>query len=1590
MGSGDWGETPGLGVNGSTTADSSSILVTGGDANSGNRQPSAQESAGGNAVAFMGSLNLTSNQYFTSSSAGSPAEFAVAGGTGGNEFLDGNAGQGGDAELVFTGAVSLDSSLVKVSGGSGGVYNGTSNGHLGTGGDGGNGGEATLQLTSGIALTANNGSSALEVLGGNGGQNDDSNGTALGVGGSGGGAALNLSGAVSADSSQISVMGGNAGNGWGSIGETQGSGGNTTASLSSLVMTSIQYESMPISEVPSSFSLMGGGGGADLNQGNGGNGGSVSLMVSGTLTVDSSALSVTGGSGGNSVSAAGGNGGIAAVSLGSGFALTSGLGQASFGVNGGQGGVNTGSGSGAGGAGGDGTWTAAGAVSVDSSSLQIVGGYAGSGFGSSGVTEGAGGNAADTLSSLTLTSVAHSNNSSVGTVASLTVAGGNGGADNYLGNGGRGGDAALSITGALTLSGAGAQITGGQGGSSVGANGGDGGNAILALSSAALSSASTVQMSGGNGGSGIGLGNGGNAAVSIGGLNLQNSTLMVDSGNGQTVGSVAVTLGDLSGNGTLYISGNGDNSLQVASGNFAGVLTGNVGLDKTGSGALTLSGANSYSGATTLDGGILNIQGDNNLGSRYQLDFNGGALQAGGSFATVQNADLLSSAATVDSNGHSVTWDGVISGSGTLAVTSSAGGGVLDLANANSYTGGTTIENTTLEVDSGGTLGSRAIGNGGMLVYINNAVAGSNPIDNEGALLFENNASAGAASIFNNYDMTFYDQSTAGSATILNSASGLLVFSSDGPSTFTSAGSATITNQGEVDFDGYATAGNAGIVNEHNLYFENNTTAGNSNILNRGWMEFDNNSTAANAEIDNEASITFFNSSTAGNANILNNSGINFKDAATAGNSTITNNSSMEFWVSSTAGSSTITNNNGSRIYFADNTTAANAVITNNGDMGFFGVSSAGNAVITTGNGGDLYFRDDSNPYHAQLIANGTGYVDFSGNDASTVTGTAVTVGSIAGSGTFYLGQIDLVTGVNNISTTVTGLISDGGWFASTGASLTKIGTGTLSLLSPNAFTGGANIDAGILVAGNSSALGGGASNNVALNGGTLMTNSASTGTPISILVGGNYNQAAGGTLQLGLAGTAPGRYDSLNTGGKAALGGTLAVTSIGGFQPVLGNNFLVVKANQGVTGTFSHFENEISGIRLFPIYQPDDVRLVVFPGSFAGVGLTPNARAVGGGLDGAFYSSSAQNLLSAMASQTTAQWAADLAQLSPAAVTPLFQMGFASAQAQAQVVANRLDALMAEADVVGSQWAGAAKPTLFASTLSPAAEMSMKKTASPGDRMCGFITGVGNFATVSGTGGVEGYSFTTGGVQAGVDYWFDPDVIVAGLLLGYNQADSTAADGGTVDSTGGTAGLYTGFRLADWRVTALVDGGMNSYKIQNPSLGGTASGAPQGLQVGGEMTLGLDLNASGFLVTPFASGGYEYVQVESFQQTGSGLLAPESFASQGEASLASQLGVKAGQDIKVGGDVKLTPSFLVSWDHLYQGNQDQLTASFGAPGSSFTVNGPSMGTDAAILGLGLQAQFAREITFLAQYQGRIGMSNNQAQQLTGGVEVGF
>ena len=129
----------------------------------------------------------------------------------------------------------------------------------------------------------------------------------------------------------------------------------------------------------------------------------------------------------------------------------------------------------------------------------------------------------------------------------------------------------------------------------------------------------------------------------------------------------------------------------------SGVLSGSGSLARIGPGTLALSGANDYSGGTTLGAGTLSFA-DGSLGSGA-VAFAGGTLQWAGTntqdvsaqFAAVRAAQT----AILDTNGNNVTFANAISDSGALT---KLGAGTLALAGTGGYSSATTVSAGTVQL----------------------------------------------------------------------------------------------------------------------------------------------------------------------------------------------------------------------------------------------------------------------------------------------------------------------------------------------------------------------------------------------------------------------------------------------------------------------------------------------------------------------------------------------------------------------------------------------------------------------------------------------------------------------------------------------------------------------------------------------------------------------------------------------------------------------------------------------------------------------------------------------------------------------------
>lgn len=391
-----------------------------------------------------------------------------------------------------------------------------------------------------------------------------------------------------------------------------------------------------------------------------------------------------------------------------------------------------------------------------------------------------------------------------------------------------------------------------------------------------------------------------------GGTTLAGGTVSVSSNTnlGAAAGALTFDGGVLRVTGSSFTStsrtinwgpGGGGFDIADAAANFtvSQTLTGTGGLTKLGVGTLTLTGVNSYSGGTVVNGGTLRINNDAALGDvSGALTLNGGALQVTGNpinFTLQRQIVLGANGGTFDVGaGKNLILNGAVSGDGQLTKTSA---GTLTLNSANSYSGGTFVSGGSLVVAATGALGDSAVtlnadGSGGWpkLYFSGDA---SNPVSARNLSI-----TVGSG------DVNFQGRATAGAATIVLTKDG---YGALNFTTGTDAGTAVITNKGggEVAFTG-ASAKNATIVNDGlgiPYYFSRTTfdddysrnvfsSAGNATITNRngGSTVFYGHSDGGSATLVNEAggTIDFQGASQARDATILNGAGgrvlVRFRD----------------------------------------------------------------------------------------------------------------------------------------------------------------------------------------------------------------------------------------------------------------------------------------------------------------------------------------------------------------------------------------------------------------------------------------------------------------------------------------------------------------------------------------------------------------------------------------------------------------------------------------------------------------------------------------------------------------------------------------
>ncbi|MEI7781472.1 MAG: autotransporter-associated beta strand repeat-containing protein, partial [Planctomycetota bacterium] len=175
-------------------------------------------------------------------------------------------------------------------------------------------------------------------------------------------------------------------------------------------------------------------------------------------------------------------------------------------------------------------------------------------------------------------------------------------------------------------------------------------------------------------------------------------------GNPTAYGGPTTTSGRL-GSGPISNSGQLVFARTDAYGGAYGNSISGTGSLTVNTGTLTLSGSSSYTGLTTLAGGVTQANNANALGASGTIKFTGGTLQyssasAGQDWAT--RIKSSTSAISLDTNSQTITLAGAIDSTNTAGLTK-LGTGTLALSGTNTYTGTTSINAGILSF--GGTSG---------------------------------------------------------------------------------------------------------------------------------------------------------------------------------------------------------------------------------------------------------------------------------------------------------------------------------------------------------------------------------------------------------------------------------------------------------------------------------------------------------------------------------------------------------------------------------------------------------------------------------------------------------------------------------------------------------------------------------------------------------------------------------------------------------------------------------------------------------------------------------------------------------------------
>jgi autotransporter-associated beta strand protein len=1092
--------------------------------------------------------------------------------------------------------------------------------------------------------------------------------------------------------------------------------------------------------------------------------------------------------------------------------------------------------------------------------------------------------------------------------------------------------------------------------------------------------ASTTTFSGSNTYTGGTFIDGGTLSVTGGEALLDTGDVFIGAGGTLDV-ETTQTIGGLNDDGgaggaVTLTAGN----LIINDGSFSGAISGADGIEKIGTGTLTLSGANTFAGPAVVTDGTLVLQNGAAIGDTTEVivnatDTTSGTLEvddaetigslAGNGGSVVLDADL-----TTGGDNTSTSYAGVISGTGGLV---KDGTGTFVLSGANTYSGGTIINAGTLQGTTTSIQGDITDNAAGTLDFEQDtdgtyagAISGAGAIVKGGAGLLtltgDNSGSSGTFLVQGGGGVSIGAANNIGTGAVtINGA------------TFQTTGVLTLANAftlgaGGANFDTLADTTLNGVISGGghltktggaNLILGGANTYSGGTLISAGTLT--GTTTSLQGDIENDSALVFNQPAAGTYAGIL--SGTGSVSFTGAGNVTLTGANTYSGATNIAAGTVTTT---GTGIGDAsDVTVATGATLSTSGDE-VIGSLSGGGTVTTTdslttgGNGNSTTFGGSFTA--GELIKTGAGTMTLTG--ASTPSGGLTVNGgglTIATTGTVDTGASD--TTVTGAALTVDGVLTTTELDANAGSNVVidvgGIVNAPVVIASSGLVRDNGTVNGDVGVGAGGTLMGAGVINGNVTNSGTV----APGNSPGIITVAGNYTQTAAGTLAAELTpSTVPGTgYDQLHATGTATLDGTLALMPSTGLY-VAGSTYDVVVADAGITGNFATVTgNVISPFLTFtPTIVPSGagqaLELTVVRTNYAvGIqpGATPNQIATANGF---------QNLVPG-ATGDTADLVVGVDNMTAAQARLFFD------EASPEPYGAYATAMQDQGDLFTRQ-----------------VGLHMQDAGAPNGAR---IWGHGYYSW--GSGSSQSYRYGSdaniGGGVIGAD--FSTGNFVLGAAVGYATGDIDYQLGNSNGHSnswqiGGYANYLDGPFNADLQV-AYVDS--HNHAIKGIDVGTVLRVADA--RFGGNLvkvvgTVGYNTDLDSLTLRPFIGVDYMSGNTDSFTEHGAG----SANLTVGEID-ADKTNLMIGVDL-IPSMGELSPYGRLAYAYDVNNDRRNISAFFaGDPTSAFTVSGVRPSQSEFDIDAGLNYTFAPGASAFVGYQGALRGDLNQ-NGVVAGITISF